>query len=89
MVVAYCRPFESYRVGRILCDFPNYPDFDDSEMNLRHQRMLDIRNKFLAHSSAEGTRVMVVPPGVVNPITGFSRQSFDHNIGKRTFLDPR
>lgn len=90
MVVAYCRPFfESYRVGRILCDFPAYPDYDDAEMNIRHQRMVDIRNKFLAHSSAEGTRIMVVPPGVTNPITEISRPTFDHLVGKRTFLDPR
>jgi hypothetical protein len=90
MVVAYCRPFfESYRVGRILCDFPAYPDFDDAEMNIRHQRMVDIRNKFLAHSSAEGTRVIVVPPGAANPISGLSRPFFEHLVGKRTFLDPR
>jgi hypothetical protein len=50
--------------------------------------MIDLRNKFLAHSSAEGTRVMVVPPNVLNPITGLTRDVYDHNIGKRRFLQP-
>ena len=89
MVIAYGRPFvESYRVGRIQCDYPNFPDFSDDEMNVRHRRMIDLRNKFLAHSSAEGTRVMVIPPHVANPHTGVARETYDHNIGKRTFLHP-
>jgi hypothetical protein len=55
MVVAYGRPFtENYRVGRIQCDYAAYPDFGDPEMAIRHTRLLDLRNKFLAHSSAEG-----------------------------------
>ena len=90
MVVAYGRPFfESHGVGPIKCEYPKYPDFTDSDMNLRHQRLIDMRNKFLAHSSAEGTRVMVIPPGLPNPLTGIAQSQFDHNIGKRTFLDPR
>jgi hypothetical protein len=89
MVVAYGRPFfENYKVGRLQCDYPNFPDFKDEEMNMRHRRMLDLRNKFVAHSSAEGTLVMVVPPGVVNPVTGSVIDRFDHNIGKRTFDRP-
>jgi hypothetical protein len=90
MVVAYGRPFfESHGVGPIRCEYPNYPDFAEPDMNLRHQRLLDIRNKFLAHSSAEGTRIMIVPPTVPNPLTGVAQSQFDHNIGKRTFLEPR
>lgn len=89
MVVAYGRPFtDSYKLGPIKCEYPSYPDYPDAELNLRHQRLIDIRNKFLAHSSVEGTRIMVVPPGVVNPVTEQSFQQFDHNIGKRTFLEP-
>lgn len=89
MVVAYGRPFtDSYKLGPIKCEYPNYPDYSDPELNLRHQRLIDIRNKFLAHSSVEGTRIMVVPPGVVNPVTGQSSQQFDHNVGKRMFLEP-
>jgi len=89
MVVSYGRPFfENYRVGRIQCDYPNFPDFTDEEMNMRHRRMIDLRNKFMAHSSAEGTRIMVVPPGVINPITGTSIDQYDLNIGKRTFHRP-
>lgn len=90
MLIAYGRPFtESYKLGRIQTEYPNYPDFSDSELNLRHQRMIDLRNKFLAHSSAEGLRVMVVPPGILNPVTSETSKGFDHNVGKRVFLDPR
>jgi hypothetical protein len=89
MVVAYGRPFtDSYKVGTIKCEYPLYPDYLDTELNVRHQRLIDIRNKFLAHSSAEGTRIMIFPPGVVNPVTEQSSEQFDHNIGKRMFLDP-
>jgi hypothetical protein len=90
MVVAYGRPFtQSYKLGPITCEYPNYPDFTDKDLNLRHQRMVDIRNKFLAHSSVEGTRIMLVPPGVFNPVTEETSEEFDHNIGKRMFRDPR
>jgi len=89
MVVAYGRPFtNNYRLGPITCEYPEFPDFTDKDLNLRHQRMIDIRNKFLAHSSVEGTRVMLVPPGVPNPVTGETSEEFDHNIGKRMFRDP-
>ena len=90
MVVAYGRPFtENYGVGRIQCDYPNYPDFGDGEMGDRHARLLDLRNKFLAHSSVEGTRVQIIPPGLVNPVGGVALSSFTFNIVKRTFADVR
>jgi hypothetical protein len=90
MVVAYGRPFfESHGLGQIRCEYPNYPDFAEPNMNLRHHRLLDVRNKFLAHSNAEGTRVIIIPPKIVNPLTGIAQSYFDHNVGKRTFLDPR
>ncbi len=90
MVVAYCRPFtQNYGVGRIQCDYPTYPDFGDSDMTLRHTRLFDLRNKVLAHSSAEGTRVQIIPPDVANPIRVTAKSSFDFNIGKRTFGDVR
>jgi len=86
MVVCYGRPFtENYGVGRIQCDYPNYPDSADAEMRDRHARLLDLRNKFLAHSSAEGTRVQIVPPGVANPIGKAVQANFTFNMGKRTF----
>jgi len=89
MVVAYGRPFtDNYKLGSIKCDYPSYPDYAEDEMNQRHKRLIDIRNKFLAHSSVEGTRIIVIPPNVSNPVTGQSSQEFDHNIGKRLFLDP-
>lgn len=90
MVVAYGRPFtENQGVGRIQCDYPTYPDFGDAEMPVRHTRLLDLRHKFLAHSSAEGTRVQVIPPGVTNPLGVSPKPTFDFNIGKRTFRDVR
>jgi len=90
MVTAYGRPFtENYGVGSIKCEYPSYPDFSEPEMNQRHQRLMDLRNKFLAHSSAEGTRVMIVPPNVENPVTGRKESGFDHNVGKRVFIDQR
>lgn len=90
MVMAYGRPFfESDGVGRIQCDYPNYPDFGDAEMPLRHTRLIDLRNKFLAHSSAEGTRVQIIPPGVENSPGIPLKTTFDFNIGKRTFPDVR
>jgi hypothetical protein len=86
MVVAYGRPFtENYGVGRIQRDYPNYPDAADSDMRDRHTRLLDLRNKFLAHSSAEGTRIQIVPPGVANPIGTAIQANFSFNMGKRTF----
>jgi hypothetical protein len=90
MVVAYGRPFtENYGVGSIQCDYPSYPDFGDSEMPVRHARLLALRNKFLAHSSAEGTQIHVIPPGVANPLGIPPKSVFDFNIGKRTFNDLR
>jgi hypothetical protein len=90
MIVCYGRPFtENYGAGSILLNYPGFPDFPDSQLNIRHKRMIDLRNKFLAHSSVEGTRVWVVPPGVVNPVTGCVKADFDHNVGKRAFEDPQ
>jgi len=90
MVVSYGRPFtENYGVGCIQGDYPAYPDFGDSEMTVRHQRLLDLRHKFIAHSSAEGTRVLIIPPNVENPLGISPTSSFDFNIGKRIFPDQR
>lgn len=87
MVVAYGRPFtENYGVGRIQCDYPNYPkDCGDVEMSDRHNRLLDLRNKFLAHSSAEGTRIEITPPGIAYPAGASPRPKFSFHIGKRVF----
>ena len=91
MVVAYARPFfKNYGVGRIQCDYPNYPeDCSDTEMLQRHSRLLDLRNKFLAHSSAEGTRIEIIPPGIAYPPGTSPRPKFDFNMGKRIFSDLR
>lgn len=89
MTVAYGRPFtNNHGLGPIKCEFPTYPDFEDPDMNLRHQRLLDLRNKFMAHSSLEGTRVIVVPPGIPDPGTLVVRDHFEYYLGKRTFFEP-
>jgi len=88
MVVAYGRPFtENKGIGRIQCNYPRYPDFGDAEMPVRHARLLDLRNKFLAHSSVEGTRVQIIPPGVANPLGNPTKANFTFNMGKRAFAN--
>jgi hypothetical protein len=91
MVVAYARPFsENYGVGRIRRDYPNYPaGFGDANMPTRHTRLLDLRNKFLAHSSMEGTRVQITRRGVANSLGAPAKSTFDYIVGKRKFLDVR
>lgn len=90
MVIAYGRPFtENSGIGNLLSDYPGFPDYEDEEMNVRHLRLIDLRNKFAAHSSTEGTRIVIVPPGIKNPIGGNSSERWDYNIGKRKFPDPR
>ncbi len=82
MAVCYGRPFlESHGLGRLQVDFPDYPDFSDPEMNLRHHRLIDLRNKFMARSSCEGTKVLILPPGSTNPMTGELVEQLDHLIG--------
>jgi hypothetical protein len=48
--------------------------------------LIDLRDKFLAHSSTEGTRIQVISPGARNPIAnGEAKDAFDFNIGKCRF----
>lgn len=90
MAVSYGRPFfENNGVGRLLEEYPKFPDFADAEMNLRHHRLIDLRNKFMAHSSCEGTKVMILPPGSKNPVSGEVVDRHDHLVGKRSFGDVR
>jgi hypothetical protein len=89
MVVCYCRPFtESRGIGSLLCEYPNYPDWPDPEMNRRHKRMMDIRNNFLGHSSIEGSKVFLLSPGSKHPATGDTMTMFYYAVGKRQFLRP-
>ncbi|MDX6765152.1 MAG: hypothetical protein SFU85_00010 [Candidatus Methylacidiphilales bacterium] len=89
MVIAYYRPFtQNHGVGCILANFPNYPDYSDPEMNARHLRMQDLRNKFVAHSSIEGTRVFIVPPGVLHPVKQSTSSNFDYAVMRRYFPRP-
>jgi hypothetical protein len=89
MVVSYCRPFtENDGIGSLLCEYPSYPDFGDAEMNLRHQRMMDLRHRFLSHSSVEGLQVQLLSPGVTHPFTGEIVTRWFPVIEKRQFHNP-
>jgi len=89
MVVCYCRPFtESRGIGSLLREYPNYPDWPDSEMNLRHERMMEIRNDFLGHSCIEGSKVFLLSPGSKDPATGDTMDMFYYGIAKRVFFRP-
>lgn len=87
MVVSYGRPFtENEGLGNLEVDNRAFPDYEDAEMNLRHHRLLEMRHRFLAHSSKEGLRIQIVPPGVPNPNTGEIAGTWSYNVGKREFL---
>jgi hypothetical protein len=58
------------------------------EMNLRHQRMMDIRNNFLGHSSIEGSKVFLLSPGSKHPATGDTMTMFYYAVAKRQFSHP-
>ena len=90
MAVCYGRPFtEANGLGKLQVEYPNFPDFTDAEMNIRHHRLIDLRNKLMAHSSCEGTKVLILPPGTTNPMTGELVNHHDHLVGKRVFGDLR
>src|ERR1043166_3944917 len=89
MIVCYCRPFtESRGIGSLLCEYPDYPDWPDPEMNLRHQRMMDIRNNFLGHSCIEGSQVFLLSPGSKHPATNETMLMHYYAVAKRHFLRP-
>jgi hypothetical protein len=89
MVVCYCRPFTQSRgIGSLLCEYPDYPDWPDPEMNVRHQRMMDIRNNFLGHSSIEGSKVLLLSPGSKHPATGDTMSMYYYAVAKRHFSRP-
>jgi hypothetical protein len=89
MVVCYCRPFTQSRgIGSILCEYPEYPDYADEEMNMRHQRMMDIRHNFSSHSSIQGTRAFLLAPQARHPATGEIFADFYYAVAKRAFEHP-
>jgi hypothetical protein len=88
MVVAYCRPFtENYGIGSLLCEYPLFPDFADADMNLRHKRFTDLRNKFLGHSSIEGTKVHLLAPGAISPANGDTAVGYGYAVEKLIFSE--
>jgi len=89
VVVCYCSQFTQSRgIGSLLCEYPDYPDWSDPEMNLRHQRMMDIRNNFLGHSCIEGSSVFLLSPGSNHPATGDTMTMHYYAVAKRHFLHP-
>jgi hypothetical protein len=89
MVVAYCRPFtENIGIGSLRCEYPSFPDFADADMNVRHKRLMDLRNKMLGHSSIEGTRVWLLAPGAVSPADGETATGYGYAAAKLTFSEP-
>ena len=88
MVVAYCRPFtENYGIGSLLCEYPVFPDWPDADMNLRHKRFIDLRNKFLRHSSIEGTKVHLSAPGAISPASGGTAVGYGYTVEKLVFSE--
>ena len=89
MVVSYGRPFTNNEgIGSLLCEFPDYPQFSLSDSAIRHKRMMDLRNKFLSHSSLEGIRVVVLAPNATDPGTGARVPDYSWNVAKSEFLHP-
>lgn len=90
-VVSYYRPFtENSGIGNLTVEFPNYPqELGLDQADMRHQRMKNLRNKFLSHSSLEGTKVVLLAPGATDPGTGSTVSNYSWNVGKREFLDQR
>lgn len=88
-VVSYCRPFtENSGLGNLTVEFPKYPqELGLADGAIRHQRMMDLRNKFLSHSSLEGTKVVLLAPGATDPGTGKTVSDYGWNIAKREFLN--
>lgn len=88
IVLAYCRPFtENYGIGSLLCEYPTFPDFTDADMNLRHKRMVDLRNKLLGHSSIEGTKVHLLAPGAISPASGGAAVGYGYAVEKLVFSE--
>ena len=88
MVLAYCRPFTNNDgIGSLKCEYPAFPDFPDAELNERHERMWALRNRFLGHSSIEGTRVWLLAPGSVHPATKVPVSGYDYAVAKLHFMD--
>lgn len=89
MVMAYGRPFtKNHGIGSLRCEYPSFPDFPDADMNLRHKRMMDLRNKLLGHSSVEGTKVWLLAPGATSPASGETAVGYGYAVAKLDFTKP-
>ena len=87
MVVCYCRPFtENFGLGNLKCEIPECADIPLKDAQIRHQRMMDLRNKFMSHSSIEGTKVVLLAPGATDPGTYKVARGHSWNIAKREFI---
>jgi hypothetical protein len=50
--------------------------------------MMDLRNKLLAHSSIEGTKVLLFAPGAILPANGGTASDYGYSPAKLSFIDP-
>ena len=88
-VVSYRRPFtENQGIGGLACEYPKYPDFENADMNRRHDRMIDLRNTLYGHSSIKGTTVFLLAPGALSPATGEMAVGNGHAVAKLSFDHP-
>lgn len=46
-----------------------------------------LRNKFMSHSSCEGRKLMILPPGSEDPATRERVDCLSHVVGQREFSD--
>jgi hypothetical protein len=89
-VISYARPFtESTGIGSLKCEYPDYPDTSNDDVNKAHQRIIDLRNKFFGHSSIYGSQVVILTPGAIDPGKGRITEDYSYNIAKREFVDTK
>jgi hypothetical protein len=90
-VVSYCRPFtENEGLGNLLVEFPEYPrELNIDQGDVRHQRMMDLRHKFLSHSGIHGTKIVLLAPNALDPGVKRIVNKYSCNVARREFLDIR
>lgn len=86
LVTCYGRPFlRRDGIGTLGDEYRLFPDFVDDELNDRHYYFMALRNQFFAHTTLHGVRLKLIPPNVPNPDKPLVRDSWDFNLGLRTF----
>jgi hypothetical protein len=87
MIVAYCRPFTANEgLGKLDVELPGWPDIALPQAGMRHERMMILRNNFLSHSCIEGSKVIVLGRGAIDPDTGEPVSKLVYKVAKLEFL---